>query len=98
MEKLLVVDFGSSDSDTTDMQGAAGNGGTWREQREAAGLLMEAWQTLDQTFPEEATVAFCRLVLLCAWGNALTTGHRELVRAIYEAMADGGGGGSEGRA
>ena len=34
--------------------------------------------------------AFCRLVLLCAWGNALTTGHRELVRAIYEAMADGG--------
>ena len=33
------------------------------EQREAAGLLMEAWQTLDQTFPEEATVAFCRLVL-----------------------------------
>lgn len=32
--------------------------------------------------------AFCRLVLLCAWGNALTTGHRELVRAIYEAVAD----------
>ncbi len=40
--------------------------------------------------------AFCRLVLLCAWGNALTTGHRELVRAIYEAMADGGGGDGEG--
>ena len=39
--------------------------------------------------------AFCRLVLLCAWGNALTTGHRELVRAIYEAMADGGGGGDD---
>ena len=33
------------------------------EQREAAALLMEAWQALDDTFPEEATVAFCRLVL-----------------------------------
>ena len=33
------------------------------EQREAAAHLMEAWQELDRTFPEEATVAFCRLVL-----------------------------------
>ena len=40
------------------------------EQREAAGLLMEAWQALEVDFPEEATVAFCRLVL--GLGNAET--------------------------
>ena len=40
------------------------------EQREAATVVMEAWQALDATFPEEATVAFCRLVL--GLGNDLT--------------------------
>ena len=39
-------------------------------QREAAGLLMEAWQTLEKVYPQEATVAFCRLVL--GLGNTAT--------------------------
>ena len=33
------------------------------EQREAATIVMEAWQEMDKTYPEEAAVAFCRLVL-----------------------------------
>lgn len=37
--------------------------GLGKEQGEAAVVIMEACQTLNQTFPEEATVAFCRLVL-----------------------------------
>ena len=40
------------------------------EQREAAKVVMEAWEALEATFPEEATVAFCRLVL--GLGNDLT--------------------------
>ena len=33
------------------------------EQKEATVLLMESWQGLNEVFPDEATVAFCRLVL-----------------------------------
>ena len=33
------------------------------EQREAATIVMETWQEMDKTHPDEASIAFCRLVL-----------------------------------
>ena len=40
------------------------------EQREAAGLAMDAWQSFETKFPDEATVGFCRLGL--GLGNTAT--------------------------